>query len=61
MFDWERSIYIYVTYILPEDNPTPLENNLTTVSYVDAILFNYIVTGKYITLIIHLYSKTLID
>ena len=61
VFDWEKYICGEVTDILPEDNPILLGNHITTVSYIDDNLFHNIFIRKYVTRILHLWNKTLID
>lgn len=60
-FYWEISIYVDFIEILPEDTPILLGNNIAIVSYIDTNLFHNIITGKYITRILHLCNKSLID
>jgi hypothetical protein len=60
-FDWCYSVYGSVEELIPKDAPPPLGNKVITVTYTDAILYHDILTGRSVTVILHLYNQTLID
>jgi hypothetical protein len=60
-YDWCETVYGNVKEEVPADIPTPLGNQVTIVTYVDANLYHDILTGRSVTGILHFCNQTLID
>ena len=60
-YDWEYTCYREATEELPTDAPKPLGKRVQFTSYVDANLYQDMISGKSVTGILHLANKTLID
>jgi hypothetical protein len=59
--DWTYSVYGKVEELLPADAHAPLGNHVTLTHSVDANLMHDIATGRSVTGILHLISKTPIE
>jgi hypothetical protein len=59
--DWAYSVYGNVHEVELTDAPEPLGKYVTLMHYVDANLFHDLITGCYVTGILHLVNKTQID
>ena len=57
-YDWEKSTYVDVEELIPEDAPQPLGKTVMLTTYVDANLYHDMITGRSVTGIIHLINKT---
>ncbi|KAG7338517.1 reverse transcriptase RNA-dependent DNA polymerase [Nitzschia inconspicua] len=60
-FDWSRTVYGFMSELLPDDAPEPLGKWVTLTHFVDANLMHDLVTGRSLTGILHLLNKTPID
>jgi hypothetical protein len=60
-YDWSKSVYGESKDVIPIDSPDPIGNFVTLTHYVDADLMHDIMTGKYVTGILHLVNKTPIE
>ena len=60
-YKWDYSVFGNVREESPKDVPEPLGKYVTTTHYVDANLFHDILTGRSVTVILHLLNKTPID
>ncbi|KAG7345437.1 hypothetical protein IV203_032968 [Nitzschia inconspicua] len=60
-FDWSRTVYGFMSELLPKDAPEPLGKWVTLTHFVDANLMHDLVTGRSLTGILHLLNKTPID
>jgi hypothetical protein len=59
--DWSRSVYGEIPELVPHDAPEPLGKHVVLTHYVDANLMHDVVTGRYVTGILHLANITPID
>ena len=57
-YDWAKTMYSDTKEILPTDAPTPLGKPVILITYVDANLYNCMLTGRSFTGIIHLINQT---
>ncbi|KAG7363699.1 hypothetical protein IV203_027060 [Nitzschia inconspicua] len=60
-FDWSRTVYGFMSELLPNDAPEPLGKWVTLTHFVDANLMHDLITGRSLTGILHLLNKTPID
>ena len=60
-FDWEKSVYVNVSELIPEDAPKPLEKFVIMTHYVDANLMHCLLTGRSVTGILSFINKTPVD
>jgi hypothetical protein len=58
---WDQSIYGNIREEIPNDIPKPLGKFVVTTHYKDSNLFYDIITGKYVTGILHIINKTPFD
>jgi hypothetical protein len=57
-YDWSKTVYGELKEMKPEDAPEPLGNFVTMSHYFDANLMQDIMTGKSVTVILHLVNRT---
>ena len=60
-FDWAQSVYGDVREVLPENLPPPLGNYMTLTTYKESNLYHDMISGFFMTGILHLVNKTLFD
>jgi hypothetical protein len=60
-YDWTYSLHGNVNELQSTDTPEPLRNYVASFHYVDANLIHDVTTGRSVTGIHHLASKTLIE
>ena len=60
-YGWEKSNYGDIEEVIPEDCPVPKGNPVILTSYVDANLCHDMLTGQYVTGIIHIAKQTVIN
>ena len=58
---WDQSIYGNIREEIPNDIPKPLGKFVVITHYKDSNLFHDIMTGRYITGILHIINKTPFD
>jgi hypothetical protein len=56
--DWATSVYSNISKILPTNAPTPLGKYVKLTHYFDANLYHDMLTGRSVTGLLHLLSKT---
>jgi hypothetical protein len=61
VYDWEQSIYSGAEELLLDDNPIPLGKPVVMTTFIDTKLYHYLVTGKSVSGVLHLFNKTVID
>ena len=54
---WDQSVYRNVEEDIPKDTPKPLGKPVVTTHYKDENLFHHIMTGRYVTGVLHLINK----
>ena len=60
-FEWAHTVYGDVSEIIPKDAPPALGKYVTLTHYFDANLYHDMLTGRSVTVILHLMKKTPID
>jgi hypothetical protein len=60
-YDWEFSVCRGAKEEIPKDAPEPLGKPVVTTTYVDASLYHYMLTGKSVSGVLHLFNKTPVD
>ena len=61
VFDWSYSVYGDIEELKPHDMPEPMGNPVVLSTYVDANLYHDLVTGKALTVVLHLINQTPFD
>jgi hypothetical protein len=59
--NWSHSIYGDVKEDLPRDMPDALGKRVVLTTYVDANLMHDLITGRSVTVVLHLINKTPIE
>ena len=60
-YDWESSVYGNVSEQIPNDIPPPKGKYVALTHYVDANLMQCLLTGRFVTGILHFLNKTPVD
>ena len=60
-YDWMESIYGKVKEVIPKDAPNAYGPKLDMTVYIDAILYQGMITGRSLTGILHYLNQTPID
>jgi hypothetical protein len=60
-YDWDYTCYEGAEELIPNDLPRPLGKEVQTTTFVDANLYHDLISGRSVTGILHLLSKTPID
>jgi hypothetical protein len=53
-FDWCHTVYGKIEELIPRDTPKSLGKAVATITYIDANLYHDMVTGRFVTGILHL-------
>ena len=60
-FDWDNIVYGDITEMIPDDIPHPLGKYVTISHFLDANLYHDLITGRFVTGILHFVDQTPIE